>query len=216
MTDTPKTEPPKADAPKVETPKAGTPKPEAAKAVPPKKPDAPQKSAVTPTSTAPQDGAPKPRPSTAPPQRRQGGVPRKYGAVVTGEKQKQGSPLLIPFIFIGFMVGLVSTLAAPVLYVYEIIAYNKKNEWPGWSGLDALNRFFFSDAPLFFFEHALYNPAKVKVINIQSMKGLTSFLNEVVYMYLDSSIVFICLLNGIILLVFSIRTAVFRLNKEGN
>ena len=216
MTDTPKTEPPKADAPKAETPKAGTQKPETAKAEPPKKPDAPQKSAVSPKSAAPQGASPKPGPSTTPPQRRQAGVPRKYGALVTGKKQKQGPLLLIPVIFVGFMLGLFSTLAAPVLYVYEIIAYNKKNEWPGWSGLDALNRFFFSDAPLFFFEHALYNPAKVKVINIQSMKGLTSFLNEVVYMYLDSSIVFICLLNGIILLVFSIRTAVFRLNKEGD
>lgn len=187
MTDTPKTDTPAAEAPK--------------------KP-------VAPPSDAPRTSAPPQKAGTA--QRRAGGVPRKYGTAITGKKQKQGSVLWIPVIFLGFMVGLTSTLAAPVVYVYEVIAYNKKNEWPGWSGLDALNRYFFSDAPLFFFEHALYTPAKVKVINIQGMKGLTTFLNEVAYMYLDSSIVFLCLLNGIILLVFSIRTAMFRLNKEGD
>ncbi|TAL28956.1 MAG: hypothetical protein EPN97_13950 [Alphaproteobacteria bacterium] len=191
MTDTPKTDAPKAEAPRAEAPK---------------NPAAPP--------DAPRTAAPTQKPGAA--QRRVGGVPRKYGTAVTGKKQKQGSVLWIPFIFIGFIAGLTSTLAAPVLYVYEVIAYNKKNEWPGWSGLDALNRYFFSDAPLFFFEHALYTPAKVKIINIQSMKGLTSFLNEIVYLYLDSSIVFLCLLNGIILLVFSIRTAMFRLNKEGD
>jgi hypothetical protein len=165
---------------------------------------------------APQSPAPA-RPANGPAgtQRRQAGVPRKFGRTA-GQPQRQGSVLWIPIIFVGFIVGLTSTLAAPVIYVYEVISYNKKNEWPGWSGLDALNRYFFSDAPLFFFEHALYNPSKVKVINIQGMKGLTSFLNEVVYLYLDSSIVFLCLLNGIILLVFSIRTAMFRLNKEGD
>jgi hypothetical protein len=191
MTDTPKTVPPKPDASQ--------------------KPGAPQKP-ITSKFSAPPGAAPKPPPSTAP-QRRQAGVPRKFGAK---KEQKTGSVLLIPVVFIGFLVGLASTLAAPVIYVYEVIAYNKKNEWPSWSGLDALNRYFFADAPLFFFEDALYNPAKVKVINFRGMPGLTSFINEIVYLYLDSSIVFLCLLNGIILLVFSIRTAIFRLNKEEN
>ncbi|MEZ0225144.1 MAG: hypothetical protein ACAH83_11365 [Alphaproteobacteria bacterium] len=194
MTDTPKTETPNAEAP--------------------------QKPVTSSKFSAPQNAAPKSPPSKPPqpgvPQRRQAGVPRKFGAVVAGQKNKQGSVLWIPVIFIGFMVGLVSTLAAPVIYIYEVIAYNKKNEWPGWSGLDALNRYFFSDAPLFFFNDALYDPAKVKVINFKGMPDLTSFVNEVVYLYLDCSIVFLCLLNGIILLVFSIRTAMFRLNKEGD
>lgn len=145
--------------------------------------------------------------------RRQAGVPRKGGAARGSDKQ--GSPLLIPFVFVGFLAGLISTLAAPIVYVYQIIAYNKKNEWPGWSGLDALNHYFFADRPMFFFNNALYTQDKVKVIDIRGMKGLTEFLNEIVYFYLDSSIIFLCLLNGIILLVFSIRTALFRMNKEG-
>lgn len=143
--------------------------------------------------------------------RRQAGVPRKGEAHRGDDKQ----PLLIPFVFVGFLAGLISTLAAPIIYVYQIIAYNKKNEWPGWSGLDALNHYFFADQPMFFFNNALYTQAKVKVIDIRGMKMLTEFLNEIVYFYLDSSIVFLCLLNGIILLVISIRTALFRMNKEG-
>jgi hypothetical protein len=156
-------------------------------------------------------GAGKPSAKQASPQ-----APRPHGTPKYGNqpKKKSGSALLIPFVFVGFMAGLGSIVSAIVLYIYEIIQNNKKNEWPGWSGVDALNYLFFQDHPYFISGGTLYNVMKMKAIDFH-VEPLTKAVNWFLVTYLDCSIVFLCLLNGIILITLSVRTALFRLNKEG-
>jgi hypothetical protein len=119
------------------------------------------------------------------------------------------------------MFGLVNMGAVPVIYVYEILKNNEKDQWPAWSGLDGLNYLFFEKLPLFFREgklfkweilHAGEKAVPVQLIDLH-IKALTDFVNTVVVGYLDMAVAFICFLQGVIFLWLSVRIAIRALDR---
>jgi hypothetical protein len=136
----------------------------------------------------------------------------KYGA-----PQSRGKEIMfMPFVFFFFLFGLANLLTAPVAYVYEVIAYNKKNEWPGWSGMDGVNYAFLDpNRPLFINHGKLYRgyighgaPPPTAVFDTHLLGPVGQFLNDSVVWYLDCSVIVICLLQGILFLTLSVRTSI--------
>ncbi len=136
----------------------------------------------------------------------------KYG----GPKPRGKEIMFMPLVFFFFLFGLVNLLTAPVAYVYEVIAYNKKNEWPGWSGLDGVNYLFLdSNRPLFVNHGLLYRgyvahggPPPTAVFNLHMLGALGRYLNDATVWYLDCSVIVLCLLQGILFLSLSVRTSI--------
>jgi hypothetical protein len=155
-----------------------------------------------------------PRPKQPPGSQQRPAQPRQNNRMRAPKKQR--NIWMIPVIFLGFVIGAANLLAAPIIYVYEIIQYNKKDQWPGWSVMDGLNYEFFETRPFFFANEKLYQyAAKTPYFDhVFSVPAVAKVVNYIVYLYCDSSIVFITLVNGIILVTLSVRAAIFGLNKE--
>lgn len=122
----------------------------------------------------------------------------------------------MPFVFISFMFGLANMGAVPVIYVYEILKNNEKDQWPAWSGLDGLNYLFFSKNPLFVRSDMLYHlgPQNLPVLAMDlHVPAVTKFLNSVAVTYLEMAVAFICFLQGVIFLWLAVRIAIRALDK---
>lgn len=162
-----------------------------------------------PPGQPPQQQQPR-KPAPSPQRQAQGGAPKALPP-----RRKSAEPrdrnkeiVMMPFVFLFFVFGLINILATPVVYTYEIITYNKNDVWPAWSGIDGLN-YLFKDLHLQIYKDILYhgNPPLPVIAHHDN------FLNDVIAGYLDLSVVFLCLLQGIIFLTLSIRTSIMILGK---
>ena len=166
-----------------------------------------------------QPGQGKPPTAQRPPgqQRPPGSAPRPPSRPKYGENKDRSSEYLtMPFVFISFLFGLANMMAVPVIYVYEIIKNNEKNEWPAWSGIDGLNYLFYSKNPLFARNDMLYhlNPQGLPSLAIDlHIPAVTKFVNGIAVGYLDMAVAFICFLQGVVFMWLAVRVAIRVLDK---
>ena len=173
-------------------------------------------------SSGPSQGRPRPQQSASPqsgqrpqgqrrPPQRDPSVP-KYGQ----STNRASEYAMMPFVFFSFMFGLVNMGAVPVIYVYEILKNNEKDQWPAWSGLDGLNYLFFSKNPLFVRNDLLYHigAQNLPVLALDlHIAAVTKFINSFAVTYLGMAVAFVCFLQGVIFLWLSVRIAIRALDK---
>ena len=171
-----------------------------------------QSSQAQPKAGAPNRSRPQTGQQRAPSSGQRDPTKPKYGE----GKSRAGEYMSMPFVFISFMFGLINMLAVPVIYVYEIIKNNEKDEWPAWSGLDGLNYLFFSKNPLFIRDDMLYHldPQRLPVRALDlHIAELTKYVNTFACGYLNMAVAFVCLLQGAIFMWLAVRIAIRALDK---